>query len=198
MSNSSNDKQEARSIVRERLAKVSTEEMRAWSSVICRRLIEWAATRDAACPMVYLPTPEEAWVDCYTGWRLKNQLAVCGPRVDWESWEMTPRVIEDLKDGVEIRCHGIREPIAGAPEVGVGQIDLVLTPGVAFDESGARVGRGAGCYDRFFARNDLMDGILAVGVCFEAQLVSLAPLEAHDMPMGAIITERRIIEPMKQ
>ena len=43
-----------------------------------------------------------------------------------------------------------------------------------------------------------MKGILIVGVCFEAQIVDQAPADAHDMPMGAIITEQRIIEPMKQ
>lgn len=182
----------------ERLARVAGDELRTWSAAICRRLIEWPPTRDAACPMVYLPTPEEAGVDCYTAWRIANGLTVCGPRVDWETRDMEARVIADLQTHVEIRRHGIREPVSGAGIVEAGRIDVVLTPGVAFDESGRRVGRGAGCYDRFFARNDLMDGILAVGVCFEAQLVVSAPTEDHDVRLGVIITERRIIEPMKQ
>jgi 5-formyltetrahydrofolate cyclo-ligase len=198
MSEPTTDKQRARSIVRRRLALVSDADRRAWSAAICKRLIGWPATRGARCPMVYLPTPDEAGVDCYTAWRIKNRLTVCGPRVDWLSCDMTPMAIDDLDAGVEIRRHGIREPRAEAGVVDAGRIDVVLTPGVVFDESGGRVGRGAGCYDRFFARNDLMEGILAVGVCFEAQLVESAPVDAHDVRLGAIVTEERIILPMKQ
>ena len=198
MSKQDNDKVAARSTVQERLAGVSSEEFRGWSSAICRRLIEWGPTRNAVCPMVYLPTAVEAGVDCYTAWRLKNGLTVCGPRVDWESLDMSARVIGDLERGIEIRRHGIREPVDDALAVDSGRIDVVLTPGVVFDESGRRVGRGAGCYDRFLAQSGLMAGILTVGVCFEAQLVARAPADKHDVPMRAIITERRIIEPMKQ
>ena len=196
MSRSSDEKREIRLVVRRRLAEVSAEEMRGWSDAICRRLIEWPSTREAHCAMVYLATPGEAGVDDYTRWRLAQGLTVCGPRVDWQANTLEPRLIEDPDEGVEIRRHGIREPVSGAGAVEAGRIDVVLTPGVAFDESGRRVGRGAGCYDRFFARNDLMEGILAVGVCFEAQLVDRAPADAHDMSVGAIITEQRIIWPI--
>ena len=108
------------------------------------------------------------------------------------------KALKDLDAGVEIRRHGIREPVTSAQAAEAGGIDVVLTPGVAFDESGRRVGRGAGCYDRFFARNDLMEGILAVGVCFEAQILEAVPADDHDVQLGAIVTEQRIIWPMKQ
>ncbi len=198
MSEINQEKEAARLLVRERLASVRASEIRAWSSAISERLLEWSVTRDAQCPMVYLATPDEAWVDGYADQRIRDGLEVCGPRVDWQTWEMTPRLLESFGSGIEIRKHGIREPISSAAAVDPVRIDVVLIPGVVFDESGARVGRGAGCYDRFFARNDLMEGILAVGVCFEAQLVASAPSEGHDVRLDAIVTEQRIIEPMKQ
>jgi len=198
MSDVHTDKRAVRAMMRARLERVSDHDRRAWSAAICKRLIEWPPTRDAAAAMVYLPTPEEAGVDCYSAWRIKRGLMVCGPRVDWQTMDMTPMVIEDLESGVEIRHHGVREPVAGAQQVGLDRVDVVLTPGMAFDESGRRVGRGAGCYDRFLARNDLMEGILAVGVCFEAQLVARAPTDEHDVRTGAIVTEQRIIEPMNR
>ncbi|MCB9846913.1 MAG: 5-formyltetrahydrofolate cyclo-ligase [Phycisphaeraceae bacterium] len=198
MNGTPQDKRSVRTLVRERLAGADADRRRAWSSAICKRLIEWPATRDAACVMVYLPTREEAGVDCFISWRIKQGLTVCGPRVDWQTWDMTPMAIGDLRTGVEIRRHGIREPIAGAARISPGTIDVVLTPGVAFDEAGRRVGRGAGCYDRFLARNDLMEGILAVGVCFEAQVLDAVPADDHDVRVGAIVTEERIIWPMKR
>lgn len=198
MSGQANPKQLARTLVRERLQQTSESDRRAWSAAICKRLIEWPVTRDAATPMVYLPTPDEAGVDCYTQWRLKQGLAVCGPRVDWVSLAMTPTAITGLETGIEVRRHGIREPSEANGALDASEIDVVLTPGVVFDERGQRVGRGAGCYDRFFARNDLMKRVLAIGVCFELQLVEEAPVDDHDRRLDAIVTERRIIEPMKR
>ena len=66
---------------------------------------------------------------------------------------------------------------------------LVLVPGVAFDERGGRLGRGAGHWDRTLAG---ATGAVAFGVGYELQIVERVPLEAHDRPVAALITERGI------
>jgi len=190
------DKRALRALVTERLAEAGEASRRQWSERISERLRSWPPTRDAALPMVYLSTPDEVGIDPYIEDRLDRGRPVCGPRVDWATWAMRARMIEDLDSGVEVTRYGIREPVAGSAEADPGAIDVIIVPGVAFDACGHRVGRGAGCYDRFLARNDLMEGVLAVGVCFEAQLVEAVPAEAHDQRLSAIVTERRIIEPM--
>jgi 5-formyltetrahydrofolate cyclo-ligase len=84
---------------------------------------------------------------------------------------------------------GIREPIGTtmAPTP-----DLVLVPGLAFDTTGARLGRGKGFYDRWLAANPT---VCSVGICFKCQIVENLPSEAHDARVSAIVTEEGVLVP---
>ena len=56
---------------------------------------------------------------------------------------------------------------------------LILCPGLAFDKNGARLGRGAGCYDRFLSSHRSHFSSVA-GVCFEKQIFDEIPADPHD------------------
>ncbi len=56
---------------------------------------------------------------------------------------------------------------------------LLLCPGLAFDKNGARLGRGAGCYDRFLSSHRSHFSTVA-GVCFERQIFDEIPVDPHD------------------
>lgn len=73
------------------------------------------------------------------------------------------------------------------------EIDLVLVPGIAFDEGGYRLGYGGGWYDRFSTK--LREGAKTVGIAFEEQIVRTIPNEPHDLLLELIITDQRIIRP---
>ncbi len=84
---------------------------------------------------------------------------------------------------------GLRQPAADAPELAP---DIILTPLVGFDRRGARLGQGAGHYDRaFLAYPDAW----RVGVAFAGQEVELLPIDAWDMPLHAIATDKEWIVP---
>jgi 5-formyltetrahydrofolate cyclo-ligase len=97
---------------------------------------------------------------------------------------------------------GIREPLP-APETRLRSGDfpaLILAPGLAFDPQGRRLGRGGGCYDRFFAALDrgktsaFPEGsaaalpYTALGLCMDFQLVPLVPAEPWDKQMDAVFS----------
>jgi 5-formyltetrahydrofolate cyclo-ligase len=84
-------------------------------------------------------------------------------------------------DGLVAAVWGIREPRGAA--VDPATIDLVVVPGVAFTEAGARLGHGKAYYDRFLA------GLAAakVGVCFDEQLVDELPMEPHDVWLDHVV-----------
>ena len=67
--------------------------------------------------------------------------------------------------------------------------DLVICPGTAFDESGSRLGMGAGYYDRFLPKCVNAVFVLAA---FEAQRADEVPQEETDVPMDLIVTEETV------
>jgi 5-formyltetrahydrofolate cyclo-ligase len=86
---------------------------------------------------------------------------------------------------------GILEPHLGGP-IDARELDLVLTPLVAFDDRGVRVGVGRGYYDRCFAfllnRRQWRKPKL-VGVAYELQRVDVLARQAWDVPLAAAVTE---------
>jgi len=69
-------------------------------------------------------------------------------------------------------------------------IDLVVVPGIAFDEKCYRIGYGAGYYDRFLPR---CTKALSVALAYEIQIVEDAFPASWDVPVDFIITEKRMI-----
>ena len=92
---------------------------------------------------------------------------------------------------LELGSYGILEPKKDKiNETSIESIDIIIVPGVGFDEFGCRIGHGVGYYD-----NLLKESINAshIGLAFEIQIVEKVPVESHDLPVDKIITEKRII-----
>lgn len=70
------------------------------------------------------------------------------------------------------------------------EVDLVLVPGLAFSIRGARLGYGAGYYDRWLAAHRLA---IRVGLCFEYQVLERIPVAPHDEALDYLVTDRRLI-----
>ena len=90
--------------------------------------------------------------------------------------------------------YGLLEPDGSLPATAVDAADLVVVPGLAFDETGARLGRGGGYYDRAFPP-PLGVGPVLFGYAFHAQIVSVVPCAAHDRRVDAVATERGVLRP---
>lgn len=84
---------------------------------------------------------------------------------------------------------GLRQPAPDAPDVSPETLDLVIVPGLLFDEGGNRLGYGGGYYDRFLPC--LRTGCVTVGVAEGNHVVPLLPAEAHDVPVSVIVTPER-------
>ena len=85
--------------------------------------------------------------------------------------------------------YGVLEPKAGSEVVPFSEIDCVLVPGLAFDSTGGRLGRGGGWFDRMLAE---IRG-LRIGVAFSVQLVGNVPVESHDIRMDCLVTAEELI-----
>ncbi len=98
------------------------------------------------------------------------------------------RSIDELTPG----SYDIREPKARAnEEAEISGLELIVVPGVAFDCDGARLGYGKGYYD--MALKGASCPVVALAYDFQV-LKEKLPVETHDVPVGAVVTEKRIIE----
>jgi phosphomannomutase len=99
--------------------------------------------------------------------------------------------VHPYESELERHRYGFRQPVEAAPEADATLIDVVLVPGLAFDRTGVRLGRGGGHYDRFLAT--VRDDALVVGVIPESLLVDRLPREPHDRLMTHLVTERGVV-----
>ncbi len=121
------------------------------------------------------------------------------PKVNKESKEL---ILYEIKDTIELSpgYFGILEPPADKNrKMDIREIEMVVVPGVAFDEQCGRLGYGKGFYDKLLSGINnwglpIQDRGLVVALAFEEQVVTLIPSERHDIKMDKIITDKRTIE----
>ncbi len=88
-------------------------------------------------------------------------------------------------------AFGIGEPCEDAPRVAPAKIDAVIVPGIAFDESGRRLGYGGGYYDRLLP--SLKPSALRIGFAYDEQVFEAIPVAEHDEHMHVVVTPARVI-----
>lgn len=86
---------------------------------------------------------------------------------------------------------GIQEPGPDAPLV---TPQVILTPLLAFDRSGARIGYGGGFYDRSLAELRRGGTVLAIGVAFAEQEVDAVPCLDYDQRLDWVLTPARLLQ----
>jgi 5-formyltetrahydrofolate cyclo-ligase len=173
-------KLELRRLMRDRLS--LPPDLRAEKSArICAAIIalpQWQSSHTIA---LFAPQTREPDIDLL--WNHAAGKIFAYPRV--EENQLTFHAVDSLFDLQPARWD-LREPPPLRP-VTPESIDLILVPGVAFTLEGSRCGRGGGFYDRFLKLIPLTSHRL--GICFSFQLVEELPVEPHDLPMDAVITD---------
>jgi 5-formyltetrahydrofolate cyclo-ligase len=104
-----------------------------------------------------------------------------------------PLVMRAYRFGDELNSGqwGIKEP---KPEAGDVAPDVLLTPLLAFDRAGNRIGYGAGYYDMTIAKFRAAKPVFAVGLAYAAQEIPTVPVTERDARLDLVLTEREIID----
>ena len=168
-------------------------EARLNSRKICEAVTQLGLFKKAKIVMIYIPIAKE--VDCRAiaekCWQMKKTVAV--PKVDFNKKTMQAVQIESLKKCEFIDGDFVKKPIS-EKIVEIKNVDLVIVPGLGFDKTGARLGRGGGYYDRFLADNGKA---VLCGVCFDCQLAEELPTEKKDVAMDYIVTDKKMLAELK-
>ena len=181
-------KAELRREMRTRLATLGPDRARK-SHAIVAAIVKHP--RIASHPRVALfsPLPDEP--DVEELWQGKPG-PFCYPRIAPGGLEFVDvEKIEDLAVSAKWHPHIREHTLAEAPIVEPAEIGIILVPGLAFTRQGHRLGRGGGYYDRYLAQ--LPSTTFKLGVCFSIQIVPALPIEPHDQPMDAVVTENGVL-----
>jgi len=101
-----------------------------------------------------------------------------------------------LSTGTRQHDFGMHEP-EGDEWTSARYLDTIFVAGVGFDRRGARLGHGAGFYDRALAfrrQRRHWHGPRLVALAYSFQVVPFIPVTEHDVFMDFIVTERGIDE----
>lgn len=105
---------------------------------------------------------------------------VCVPRIEGGVMRSVP-----YAEPLEAGAYGILQPKGGEETA----CRVALTPLLAVDGEGYRLGYGGGYYDKYFARHP---DVLRVGLAYAGQAVERLPREKTDMPLHAVVTEKGV------
>ncbi len=185
------DKASLRRAMRELRARIDPDDAAHWSARLVERLASLDDLAHAQTVCAYLAGAGEPDLDPLLETLIAQGRTVCVPIVHWQSGQMEAGVLDSL-EAARIRRHGIREAPEHARRLAPDELDMVIVPGLAFDASGNRLGRGGGFYDRFLSR--MRPQTPVVGVCFECQVVHSVPTDRHDRPVDRVVTDRRVLD----
>lgn len=144
--------------------------------------VDWS---QVSCAALYASVGHELDTEPLRRQLSSRGVRTCYPRIVGERPpELAFHVVADPAELVPAR-FGLREPQETATVVLPTEIDVFIVPGLAFDETGRRLGQGRGYYD---ACLHSQPDALRVGVCHPWQQISAVPSEPHDERMDLLAT----------
>lgn len=93
-------------------------------------------------------------------------------------------------DSLKPGKYGIPEPDESNDTPEITDRTVCIVPGLAFTETGIRLGYGGGFYDRFTA---VFPKLYTIGFTYEELLVAELPALSHDLRVNAVVTEERMV-----
>ena len=196
------DKAELRRAVIARRDAIEPDVRAAKSAAICARLVELLGRSDPAAPRtvaVYAVMGSEvdpaafATAAADRGWQVAYpcmlsaaDTAACGQRMCMRAVATgdvgtAPFIAHPTRAFAATDIDSDRFPIVPAEA-----LDMIVVPLVAFDRTGARLGYGGGCYDRYLPT--LSTSCHIIGIAFDEQCVDHVPTDTHDLPLPNIIS----------
>lgn len=176
------EKSTIRTFIRQQKSLYTPEQLKVMSEAVCNSVSHDGQWRLCTTLLLYYPLSDE--VDIRPLIQMAHQ---AGHRV------LLPVVVDHdlelhLYQGEEFLREGaynIMEPTGPLfSKKEYGQIQIAIVPGMAFDASGHRLGRGKGYYDRLLPQ---LPQAYKIGVCYPFQFISDVPSEEHDVSMNEVV-----------
>lgn len=174
-----------RAVIEQQRRMMTPEQVKEQSALIIARLEQMSSFQNAQTVLLYYPIHNEVdlrpLLEKYAG-----QKTFLFPVTHRRSLTIHPY------DGEEMMGKGrfgVPEPQTAEYK---GKIDVILVPGVVFDQHCNRIGRGGGYYDKFLSKQS---SAKKVGVCYSFQLKKHSiPHHVWDVKVDRVVTPQLTIE----
>ena len=182
-----NIKKTLRKEVLARRTHLSESEWKSKSESIANALLQMDVVNQVNNIASFVDFRNEVSTDAINRWILSKGKSLYLPLIDMSKRLMTFYKVNDLNELIR-SDYGIMEPDPQLHEaVDPNSIDLFITPGVAFDPHGYRLGYGGGFYDHLFA--GIKNEIPKIALAFDLQCVDELPIEPFDRRITHLVTE---------
>lgn len=188
-----NSRVELRKTIRIKRQELSTSEQQTASKLLLQRLSSHTKVQSAQTIALYLANDGELDLMPFIKWCWQQKKHVYLPVLHpFCSGHLLFLLFED--NSIMVKNHyGIFEPKLEVSKVcPLEQLDVLCTPLVAFDNSGARLGMGGGFYDRTLSHWQQYQ-VYPMGLAHDCQQVDKVPTEHWDIPLPEIITPTKTI-----
>jgi len=161
------------------------------SRIIIDKLINSEIYENSKTVFIYMDFKNEVMTSKLIRQMLEENKRVAIPYTDTIHTVIIPSEVKNMESDLKLSSLGYYEPIfEKIVPVNLEEFDLVVVPGVVFDENHNRVGFGKGYYDRIL--NKMRPDTQIVAIAYEFQVLEEVPCEEHDIKMDRIITEQSI------
>ncbi|MFK7774302.1 MAG: 5-formyltetrahydrofolate cyclo-ligase [Saprospiraceae bacterium] len=160
---------------------VEKESKEKYDQLICEAIRELIITRNFNFVHCYLPMSSEINIFPLIQFMLNQGIKVVTPKTlpKRQLENLLLNSLQELEEGVFGTCHPANSRIY------LGQYDLIIVPGLAFDKKNFRLGYGGGYYDHFLANHV---NAYKLGICYPFQKMEQIPLEKHDVQLDEVLS----------
>ncbi|WP_406249392.1 5-formyltetrahydrofolate cyclo-ligase [Microbacterium sp. M] len=183
-------KRALRAELRERRQLLSDAQRDAAASAIADRLDELVAAHGALSISCFLSTTTEPGTREFVARAVQRGIRVLLPvtradgLLDWAVADDSAEVSEGL--------FGLPEPTGEVlGPIAVNDVDLMIIPAAAVDETGMRLGWGRGYFDKTIGSMEKCPPVYAV--IYDSEVLESLPREVHDQPVTGVVTPTRTL-----
>ncbi|MFF1878513.1 5-formyltetrahydrofolate cyclo-ligase [Leifsonia sp. NPDC058230] len=183
-------KRALRAELRERRHNLTSTERSSASEGLTRNLVDLATDLSIRSVAAYLSTSNEPDTRPFLNWAHAQGLRVLLPvsredgLLDWTTGDG-----ESETEGLYGMPEAVGELLG---PIAINDVDLIVVPAAAVDQTGMRMGWGRGYFDKTIGSMEKCPPVYAV--LYDGELVDEVPRERHDQPVDGAVTPTRIVQ----
>jgi len=177
-------KKRIRDIIEKQRKELNKDIKRVFDEQIFYKVIDSSEYKKSKTIFIYVSFEGEVDTHKIIKYALAEGKQICVPKILSKEEGMKAIAISSFNE-LKPSVYNILEPESFDNTIDEKQIDLILMPGVAFDNKGGRVGYGGAFYDRFLAK--IKSDAVKIALAYDFQILEEVPMDKHDKKIDRII-----------